>query len=53
MANTTFIRITNKDIYEKLEVIEKNIIKINTRTKINSAVISILTLIVIAIIYSL
>lgn len=33
--NETFVRVTNKDIYNKLTDIEKHIIKINGKVKLN------------------
>ena len=41
----TFIRVTNRDIYTKLESIEKRIGKINIKANVNSALIGLIILV--------
>lgn len=48
--NKTFVRITNKDIYAKLEVIESRLSKFGTRVKINTALIGLIILVLVAVI---
>ena len=50
MSDKTFIRITNKMIYDKLEVIETRLGKLTGKVKLNTAVIGIIVLILVAII---
>ncbi len=50
MSNKTFVRITNKDIYDKLEIIEGRLGKLTGKVKLNTAVIGIIVLILVAII---
>ena len=49
-GDNTFVRITNKMIYEKLEVIEARLGKLTGKVKLNSAVIGLIILILVAII---
>ena len=49
-GDNTFIRITNKMIYEKLELIETKLSKIKTKVNVNHAVIGVIILILVAII---
>jgi len=53
MASKTFLRITNKDIYDKLVGLEKNHAKLYTVTKVNSAVIGLIIIILVGIIKTL
>lgn len=48
--NNTFVRITNKMIYEKLEVIGTQLGKIRTKVNVNHAVIGVIILILVAVI---
>jgi len=50
MSSKTFIKITNKDIYEKLTEIEKHIGKINGSVKFHTWAIGTLFVIIMAII---
>ncbi len=51
MANDkTFIRITNKDIYRKLETIEKKVNKTNGKVRFHTWAIGFIVLIIMAII---
>ena len=50
MSDKTFIRITNEDIFGKLEVIETQLSKIKTKVNVNHAVIGVVILILVAII---
>ncbi len=50
MAEKTFIRITNKMIYEKLEEIDTCLGKLTGKVKLNSAIIAFIILILVAII---
>ena len=49
MSDKTFLKITNRDIYDKLEVIEIRIGKINIKANVNSSTIAIIILILIAV----
>lgn len=49
-GDKTFIRITNKDIYDKLSVIEKNVSSMNGKIKFHTWAISFTVLILVAII---
>lgn len=46
----TFVRITNKMIYEKLEAIDGRLGKLTGKVKLNSAIIGVIILILVAII---
>ncbi len=50
MIDKTFLRITNKDIFEKLEAIDSHLGKLTGRVRINTAVIGVVILILVAII---
>ena len=50
MKSKTFYRITNKDIYDKVESIDKHLAKLNGRTTKNSYAIWILVVIMVAVI---
>ena len=50
MTGKTFIKITNKDIYEKLTEIEKNISKVNGAVKFHTWAIGVLFVIIMAVI---
>ena len=50
MGDHTFIRITNKMIYDEIVLIKAGLGKINTRVKINSAVVALIILILVAMI---
>lgn len=50
MSGKTFVRITNKDIFDKVEELVKSINKINGTVKVHSWAIGILVLIIVAMI---
>lgn len=50
MSDKTFVTITNKMIYDRLETINKRIEKINTKANVNSGVLAIVVLILGAVI---
>jgi len=50
LKNNVFIKITNRDIYQKLDCIEKKLGKINLKANMNSALIGLIVLIMIAMI---
>jgi predicted metal-dependent phosphotriesterase family hydrolase len=42
MAEKTFIKITNKDIYDKVESIDKRLTDAITTTKVNAGIIAVI-----------
>lgn len=50
MKSKVFHRITNKDIYDKVESIEKHLAKLNSKTAKNTYAIAIIVIILVAVI---
>lgn len=48
--NKTFIKITNRMIYDELKLIDKKFDRVNIKANVNSALIAVLIVIIVAII---
>jgi len=48
-GNTCFYKVTNKEIYDKLEHIDKKLSKINLKANVNSAIIGVIVVILVTI----